>query len=612
MLLPNDAQDKVRFLVDLYRRVRDEMSDWRERAIGYYRLYESWVDEDSYPLPFKLFYPGPYAIIETLQPRFLHGLLGRYPLMQITKADPFTPDRAVWAANRLLNDKWMTDPSTWATLHGMLKESQIIGMAAGKIAFRRRRRVVREVEPVMLAGMKVAGKVFERSRNVVNRPVLIQRDMFDVYPDLALSGEERRFVFDACVKGMDEIEFGDVEYDRGAIRDLKDLPDWNTDELESHARMRGDEDQDNSSRAVFSPRVLPDRPKHILEVTFREFTREGEVINLLTVANEKVLMRHEIIPAMNWAFFRNNPLPNEFLGRSELQPVERLTHGVNDLLNMNLTNNLASITKMAIIGENGEFDLDQFSLEPFNLIQCADPAAVRFEAWGDGNRRSMDLEQFLLGATQQASGIYDMLRGTAQASATRSPTSVLALQQAAEARIDAKIKWFEKTAISPIARAFIECAQHYLDEPEFVADPSDPNAFEEIDMYSLQGLFDYRVNAASIGIKEMQRQSLTEFMQIAAQVIGPNMPPVLALRLVKAIANLNDGFEEVVTLIDREITNQEQAATAGGGLAGPGPDPGPGAGSPLAGLAEILAGAAPANGAAVGATGGMEPFFPVG
>src|SRR3989344_2810287 len=130
MLLPNAPEDKVRFLVDLYRRVRDEMSDWREDAIGHYRLYESWVDEESYPLPFKIFYPGPYSVIETLQPRFLHGLLGRYPLIQVTKADPFTADRAVWSANRLLNDKWLTDPITWAALHQMLKESQITGMAA--------------------------------------------------------------------------------------------------------------------------------------------------------------------------------------------------------------------------------------------------------------------------------------------------------------------------------------------------------------------------------------------------------------------------------------------------------------------------------------------------
>jgi len=216
------------------------------------------------------------------------------------------------------------------------------------------------------------------------------------------------------------------------------------------------------------------------------------------------------------------------------------------------------------------------------------------------------LEQTIVEAIQQASGVSDFLRG-ATPSRKEFATTVLALQQAAEARIDSKIKFFERTAISPIARKFIEYAQEYLEDPEYVSDGK--GGFYEIDMYSLGGLMDFQLNAAAMGSQELQRTKLNDFISAAGNLLGPESPPSLRVAILKRIALTLDLDNP------EEFLNELDKAAQGTGV----PNPGgmPSAGGSLSadangGLGNLAAALASAQGSAMQTpvgNGGPQPNY---
>lgn len=605
MYLPSDSTELVNRLVYLYQRTKEELSDYREEALGYYNLYDSWVDDD-YPLRFDTFIPVPYSVIETILPRFMTGLMYRFPLMQVVPTHPMTPRESVMSASRLLNKKWMTDRDTWFDLLMMGKESLITGTAAGKVCFTRRKRRIPQFEPVLVNGEKYGSVKKYLEVNEVNRPQLIHRDIFDVYPDLeAPTPGKMRFVFDAFIKDMDELRHGEIEYKN--LNELEEEGNWNPDyEIESTRRK-----QDMDSHSVYTSSPDYFKPRHILECTFREWTREGEVIRVITIGNMKVLLRNEIIRVWPWQFLVNNPRPHELLGSSELKPIKSLTLTINDLVNMGLENMLMSLTKMWVVGDDAEADLNQFVLEPMNVIQVTDINQIKTESWADINPSVLKFQEMIMQSANLATGIQDTQRG-ASPSRKEFATTVLALQQAAEARIDFKIKLFERTWLAPLARTYVEMAQQYLDEPEYVPDPESETGFSEIDMYQLQGLMDFETHASAMGAKELQRASLNDFA-VTLSSLMPEAPPEVRLKLARSIADTYDGLEEFVEeLVKLEGQGQPQPGIPAEGAPG-GAFPGGGASSPpgLAGLAEAFANSQAAAVPPNAGAGGMEPLLPL-
>lgn len=608
MNIPTNEEDQVRFIVNLFHRVREEMADWREQAVSYIRAYNSQV-EDDYPLKFKLFYPLSFSTIETILPRFVHGLLYRKPMIQVAPSHPMTDPLAVRAASRLLNDKWLVDPETWYDIRMMVKEAILIGTSMGKIGFSQKKRRVRQMTPVMVNGRRTGAYEKWRTVNVENRPRIYHRDMFDVYPDIArVHQSQQRFTFDFIIKGMDEIRHGDIAYEN--LDELEEVGDCNIDDAYVYSRVSEDP---NSDTYTFDQTVVPDNPRSLLEFTFREWTDEGEAIRVITIGNEQVKMRDEYLPYWPWVDMRHNPMPGQYLGRSELQPIKSIQLNLNDIYNMNMEQAMMALLSMWVVSDEAEADLDQFDILPNGIIQVSgDVSQVRREIWGDVNPGGLKLQEVLMQAGRDATGVSDFLRG-ANPSRKEFATTVMALQQAAEARLDSRIKEFEKSSISEIARGFIECAQEYLEDPEYIKNEDD--SFSQIDMYMIQGLMDFNTNAAAMGIKELERTSLTDFASSVGQVLGETAPMDLRFVLVKAMASTFENMpEEVHVTLERYIeqAKAQQAAAAttqGAGPQGLDGNQGIDGASGVAGPPEAVNPAQAGAGQAAPEGGGLESAF---
>lgn len=551
MFLPKNDKDKVKFLMRLYEGVKEQMSTWRDRAETYCDLYDSYVNSEEYPLKFDVFIPLAYSTIETMIPRYVNGLLYRHPLVQVTSAHPMTPWDSVENAHRLLNNKWLIDAETWYDQLMMVVDHLKVGTAPGKIVFTRRKQAIKTRKPLTFNGLTSGHVEEKRYVNVMNRPRLLSRSIFDVYPDLDNPRpSDMRFVFEDMIKGMDEIESSGY-YDHSAVEELRKMADWDVSDTELRRRFKTTDTPMNDQNVMWEF-----KPRKLTEIVYREFTPLGEIIHLVCIGNEKVLLRDDIIGYWPWVFLHNNRQQGEFLGHSEIEQLEGLQYAVNDLTNMSLENMLMSLTKMWIVGDEAEADLNQFVLEPFGVIQVSDIQQVKAESWADVNPSGMKLMQFLMQMGNQASGIHDMLRGVT-APRQEFATTVMALQQAAEARVDSKIKNGDKTWLSPTARAFISCAQEELDEAEYVPDPSNPGSFFEVDMYGLQGLLDYNTSAAGAGIKEIQRAGYNDFIGVVPQLV-PELPAPMRIDLAIAVAKTYEGMGEVI-----EQLLQLKKATAG-------------------------------------------------
>ncbi len=568
MRLPSNSEDKVRFLVDLYHKVRDELTDFRSKSTGYIQAYNSDVGAD-YPLKFKLFYPLAFSTIETLVPRYVHGLLYRHPLVEVMRAHPLTDYSAIQAASRLLNNKWLTDKRTWYDIKMMTKESLLVGSAMGLVRFKQQKRKVFVPKPPV-GGVDRTGILGEyRSIYKTNRPILEHVDMCDVFPDIdRVHVDDHRFTFRVLIKGMEEIKYGDVQYSN--LSAIEEMNDWQIDELPSRLQFS---DIDSDVDYQLGGDAIPDHPRMILQCFTREWSDEGEVIHLTSICNEKEIIGETILPYWPWVHIRNNAMPGKFLGRSELQPIESIQLVLNDLLNMNLEQSLMALASMWIVSDEAEADLDQFDVNPNGIIQISgDPGMIRREQWGGVDAGGIKLQEILMQAGRDATGISDFLRG-ANPSRKEFASTVMALQQAAEARIDSRIKEHEKTGLSDIAAKFVECAQNYLVDPEFL-ELSD-GGYELIDMCSIQGLMDFKLHAAAMGVKELERTSIVDFAGNIAQILGQEAPPEIRFTLVKALAKTFENLpEEINETLDKYIGMQN--ALPGGAPPNPGVNGAPG------------------------------------
>lgn len=564
MILPTNREDLLDTLLYLFDRSTELTADWREEAYTYIKMINSFVDEDTYPMQFKLFLPLAWGQIETALPEFVHGLLYRKPMVQVRKIHPITDDLSIYNARRILNNKWLTDDITWYNTLMAIKEAKTIGNAWLRMEQSFIEQQMCRYEPVYSGGIAYAHKKYTETVVVENRPRVRHLNAFNCRPDITKPYGEEEFFGEVFIKTMDELRFGGIKYsDLSAVEEDGDIA---YDDVLATERLRDRLVNPREYQPEYNMINLPRNPRQIIQMVVKEHTRKGIRYRLIAIANRKQIIRDQIINVWPYIHFKNNPDFHVHLGRSDLQPMKSLQFGYNDLVNMSLDNMLMSLTKMIVAGAGSGVDFDTFSIEPGAVLHCDDINQVKIESWADVNPSVFKLQQVLMENIERASGQSDYARG-ATPPRQEFATTVAFIQQAASKRQDASIKMYEKTAISPWAKKHIEWAQNYQHMPDYLENEN--GSFDEIDMYSLQGLMEFEVNAASMGLSELKRSQLHDFSQDVANIYGPNTPEILKLKILRNIADTFDGLEELVKDVDEFI--QQAEAVQANALPGLGP-----------------------------------------
>lgn len=565
MILPTNREDLLDTLLYLFDRSTELTADWREEAYTYIKLINSFVDEDTYPMQFKLFLPIAWAQIETSLPDFVHSLLSKKPMVQVRGIHPMTSPESIFNARRILNNKWLTDDITWYNLLMAIKEAKTIGNAWLRMEQSYLEQEVVRYEPIYSGSVAYARKKYRETLCVENRPRIRHLNAFNCRPDITKGFNDEEFFGEVFIKTMAELRFGGIKYQD--LSSLEEDGDIGYDDVLATEQLRDRVVNPREYRPAYEMVNLPRNPRQLIQMVVKEHTRKGMRYRLVTIGNRKRILRDEVVKVWPYSHLRNNPDFHVYLGRSDLQPIKSLQLGYNDLVNMTLDNMLMSLTKMIVAGAGSGVDFDTFSVEPGAVLHCDDINQVKVESWASMDPNAYKLQQIILENIDRATGQSDYSRG-ATPPRQEFATTVAFIQQAARTRNDSSIKIYEKTAFSPIAKKHIEWAQEYQYLPDYV--PNENGSFDEIDMYSLQGLMEYEINAASLGLSELKRSQLHDFSQDVANIYGPNTPDVLKLKILREIANTFDGLEVLVKDVDQFIQQAEAQSQSLPGLGIPG------------------------------------------
>lgn len=535
MYLPKSHEEIVTLLMWHKHRVRDLLSNEREMWRKYKKLYEAQTDDD-YPLTFNTFMPWVTSIVDTHIPRYVHGLLFRDPVVQLMSLHPETPPESVSNMSLLLNggagEGWLTNSKAYMSNVMMLKEALLYGTSWAKIEFVQKKATFIKKIPVPDVPNTYIEK--EVTYYPVNRSEIIHMDCFDCYPDLdSFHNADRQFFIHSFIQEMAEIEFGPVEYDDvSAVKEMSKYvmdEDWKTKRLQESGR-------DYLDREVAD---LYQDPRLIDECYVREHTKDGEKIWLISICNEEKIIRKVLLSHWPIITCRHCPNPHEALGSSVIKKLEKLQLSINDAANLQQEANLHELAPSFLVGAGANADLDQFVMEPLNIIQVDDITQVQ-ELRYKGSNSMQNTMSMLVNALQTASNIQDYLQGQTPQRQEYAST-VVALQQASEATIDEGIKWKSKEWLVEEANIMMIQAQEHLDSPTYV--PDRQGNLHPIDSMSLQGVLGCKCASAATGMNEMQRNTLMDFAGILGKLLGDMLPYEARVRIVEELSKTYDGLE---------------------------------------------------------------------
>lgn len=571
MYIPWKDGDKavVTLLIWHKHRVRDLLTSEREQWRKYKKLYEAETDED-YPLTFNTFMPWVTSIVDTHIPRYVHGLLFRDPVVQIQSLHPETPQESVENMSLLLNggagEGWLTCSKSYMSNVMMLKEALLYGTSWAKIQFTAKKATfVKKVPVPDVPGVFIDQEV---TYYPINQSEIIPIDCFDVYPDLdPFHNDDRQFFIHTFIEEMNEIEFGGIDYDK--VDEMRNMNKWAWNDEDWKEKRLNNSGRDYVDRSLSD---LYQDPRMIDECYVREQTKDGEKIWLISICNEKEIVRKELLSHWPIVCCRHCPNPHEALGTSVIKKIEKLQLSINDSANLQLESNLHEIAPSFLVGAGANADLDQFVMEPLNIIQVDDITQVQ-EMRYKGSNSMQNSMSMLIGALQTASNIQDYLQGQTPQRQEYAST-VVALQQASEATIDEGIKWKSKEWLVEEARIMMIQAQEYLENPSYV--PDREGNLHPIDRMSLQGILGAKCASAATGMNELQRSSLMDFAGIMGKLLADMLPYEARVRLVEELAKTYDGLEGLRDVL-RIIATQPPAPVGQPGQ----PAGQPGAGGPV-------------------------------
>jgi hypothetical protein len=257
---------------------------------------------------------------------------------------------------------------------------------------------------------------------------------------------------------------------------------------------------------------------------------------IITVANRKAILRVQTNP------FQHGEIPyvrivdylveGEFWGMGEIEPIEGLQDVMNALVNQRIDNVKLSMDKMFMVMKNAVADLRDLRTRPGGIIEVDTSNTGTLEQaimpldFGDVTSSAFveveQIERFI----EKVSGITGYQQGTDAPSLNDTATGIALIQEAGNTRQGFKTVLAEMTGLTRLARQFGSIIQQFWDTERMVrlVGPKGEDVFKTFTPESIQGAFDYDIEAQSVVQTESLRQASADSL---FQMLFPVLPPDL-------------------------------------------------------------------------------------
>lgn len=208
--------------------------------------------------------------------------------------------------------------------------------------------------------------------------------------------------------------------------------------------------------------------------------------HVYTILDQRLVVQAEVTPFYHrdlpFQIYRPTPVPDEFVGIGEIEPIVHLQAELNTLRSQR-RDNATMVLQKAFAYSNGLVDPNDLVLgpgvgiptqgAPRDVLMPIDIGEIPGSSYNEENVLKEDIER--------TTGVSDALAGGSSGgtAASETATGIQLVQQAATVRIRLKTKNLERETIRPAARQFLELNRQHVLVPKGVRveDSQDPEGF---------------------------------------------------------------------------------------------------------------------------------------
>lgn len=546
------AED-VSKLVEKWRLSKDFRQSYDEKWDRFYKIYNSYVDESKYKKrQSKLFVPFVYSIIEAILARLMNWCFSVEPVVRVLPMGKEDVDKAEKMDKliqyQLRRRKFYLIALTW------FKETLIYGTGVVKI-------------------------FWDRDKNM---PAIIPIDLRNFYPDPKGNYINYKWCFHRVIRDLDYLK-----------RMQKEGYYKNIDQVEAGMNVETPTKERLELIKMGSTEYTQEELKNAVEIL--EYWEDDRVV---TIANREVIIREDRNPFFHgekpFVHIINIPIPHEFFGKGEVEPLERLQHELNAKRNqrIDIVNLVMNPVLKLIRGKGVNLD-DLQNIGPGAVIRMNEDAVFPLNI-PDVKASAYNEEEMVKRDMQDASGMYDYARGATPVR-RETATAITSLQEMANQRFQERLKLIIEMGILEVVRKMVALNQQYMTVPTLIPIVGKGKGvdFMEVTPEDIQGQFDFIIKTpltspeVSKGVERRQLIELLGVLTNAQQFVpGINMREIL-VKICEAF-----GWKDIDKIIPPLPKNTGAGASRLGAPFQPGQSPIRGGAPPLRGEEQMTAAAA--------------------
>lgn len=524
-------------------------------------------------IPSKVFNPIVWAFIETIQTR----LLAKPPTIAYKPREEMDEEQAELQSE--LFNYWFDRSGAFQTLADLIKQALIYGTGVIKVDWLTSpQRVVKGYQTDPITGEAIidpATGQFVTEEQVVtdyDDPRIQNINIYDFFVDPnATTIDDAKWVIHQYYTSLSELEAMNASlpeplYDPKGLKKLRDLEEGITDpESENY-------EQERRSAAGYTANTHS-RGKGQVKI-WEMWSRTPEGIKVCIIANESVDLREGPSPYWHgyFPFIRYVDSPNtlDFYGTGEIEPVEKMVHALNTLINQRITNISQILNPVWIASSRVEDTELQFI--PNSIIHANDiKNDVDILKQQDVTASSFQEQAVITETIQRALGVTDYVQGVQTPGQTKAEVEIKTAQ--ANTRFNHKVMIFEQMVLKRLGEIIHALYQQFITTEKIIrVAGQDGEKFVRLTPADLVGFYDVIPESGST-LEVDQEADARKFMNLYAIMQGK--PYINQFEMDKeAFEQFGQKDPERFFLSEEELN--EQLINAAGALPGIGPE-GPGA-----------------------------------
>ena len=535
------------------RQPREDL--WRE----WYKIYRAYIENKSHGS--NLFIPYAFQTIETIVPRIVGTLFSTRPYIGVLPLNKNAIESAKSLEN-LIDYQLCQQMSFKAVAASWIKEALIYGTSILKTGWEYEEDEVVTPEPVaQFLGFTIGTHLVRRVQTTKDQPLIEHIDLWDFYVDPHATGiDDAEFVIHKSYRTL--------KY----LRKMEEMDIYeNIDDLESNLMSEAYKTGRTERMSEIGIQQLDQPTEDKIEVL--EYWKDDRVVVL---ANREVVIRNIENPFFHRKkpFIRlvDTPVPHEFYGIGEIEPIEHLQHELNSIRNQRMDNLNLVVNRMWKVLRGADIDYKQLVSRVGGIVEVDDMADLEPLDLQQVDYTSYQEVEAIQKDIDRTTGSYNYARGE-EADRRETATTASILAQSANERFDLKNELMEDMGLKRLGQFLIQLNQQFIDEHKVIRIQGEEGMhFQEIPPEEIRGSFDTMPLGSSISPAVNKEARLNNLINLynhlreSPYIHHPKMiKKILEAAEIKDVDSLlvEDAEEMLMEQMFGDITEEEVMAMGG-------------------------------------------------